>query len=212
MKRKLNKNRCFYLIMGVILIVVVVITGLKAYNEFFKGRKGQTEVNTKVTLDALTLYGYTLDDHDTELYKKYFEELKTVLNSEEIDMEEYAKLVVQLFITDFYSLDSKVTSSDFGGVEFIEPSALENFKLNAGDTMYKHIKTDLDGKRDQELPIVSEVTISDIEEVEYTLEEEEVNAYKISAKWEYKKDLGYEKTGVFYLVEEDNKLYIVETD
>ena len=34
---------------------------------------------------------------------------------------------------------------------------VENFKLNAGDTMYNHVKTNIYGDRDQELPRVSEV-------------------------------------------------------
>ena len=202
--RKLNKNKVFYLIMGILIIIVLVIIGVNAYKDFFKKKEEPTIV--KKELDSLELYGYTLDDLDTEVYKKYFDELKEVLNKEEVNEEEYASSVIKLFITDFYTLENKITSSDFGGLEFVHPDALDNFKLKAGDTLYNHVKTNLDGKRDQKLPYVTEVSIKNVEKTTFNEQE----AYLVSATWNYKEDLGYQTSASFYLIKNENKLYIVE--
>lgn len=209
MKKVLNKNKIFYLIMFILITIVLVITGLKAYNEFFK-RGENTEVIQKNEIDSLELYGYTLDDLDTEVYKKYFEELKEVLNSEDVNLKEYASSIVKLFVTDFYTLNNKISSSDFGGEEFIHPDLIANFELNAGDTMYNHVKANFDGKREQSLPEVSEVTIESVDEASYSFAGVEHEAFKVKAVWSYKEDLGYETSGLFYVVKDENKLYIVE--
>ena len=209
MKRKLNKNKLFYFIISVIVLVLLTIIGLRVYDDFFSGKKEETVV-TKNTLEALELYGYTLDDLDTDLYKEYFEELKSVLNGESVNNEEYAKAIVKLFVTDFYTLDNKVTSTDIGGTEFIHPDLVNNFKINAGDTMYHTVKTNINGDRKQELPVVSKVEVKSVESSTYTYKEKDYEAYKVSATWDYEKDLGYESEGVFTVIKDSNKLYIVE--
>ena len=171
--------------------------------------KEEKDVVTKKELDSLELYGYTLDDYDSALYKEYFEDLKNTLNSDEINYEDYAQVIVKLFISDFYTLDNKLTSSDIGGVEFIPSDMVENFKIHAGDTMYNHVKTNIYGDRVQELPIVKDVSISNIESISYTYNDKEYDGYKVSALWYYEVDLGYKSSGEFTLIKDNNKLYIV---
>lgn len=206
MKRKLNKNKLFYFVITLLIILVLAITGYKVYKDFFAPKT----YDTKKVLDNLSLYGYTLDENDTKLYKNYFKELKEILKEKEIDNNEYAGCITKLFIAGFYDLNSKLTSSDFGGLEFIHPDLIDNFKLNAGDTIYNNIETNIDGKRKQELPEVKEVNIKDIEETTYKYNEKEYKSYKVKASWEYLKDLGYENEGEFSIIEDNNKLYIVE--
>ncbi len=207
---KLNKNKVFYIIMGVLLFSVVAATGVKLFIDF-RGND-EKEVVTKKKLDSLDVYGYTLDDLDTDTYKKYFNELREVLNKDDIDYKEYASVLTKLFVTDFYTLDNKITSSDIGGEEFVHSDVVDNFKLNAGDTMYNHVKNNVYGDRTQELPEVNSVSIESTEEVKYTYNKKEYEAYKVTASWDYVKDLGYEKNGVFYLIKDNNKLNIVETN
>ena len=209
MKKVLNKDRLFYTIMIFLIIVVLIIISFGLYNSFFKKEKEEIVV-VKNKLDSLELYGYTLDDLDTELYKEYFDELRTILNKNEINYEEYAKTIVKLFVSDFYNLDNKISSSDFGGVEFIHPDLLENFKLNAGDTMYSHIKTNIKGDRNQDLPVVTNVEITGCETTKYNYNEKDYEAYKVSSKWEYNEDLGYENEKDYFIIKDGNKLFIVE--
>ena len=207
MKRVLNKNRLFYFISIILVVIVLLIIGIKFVKDFII--KDNKDIITKNNLDTLELYGYTLDDMDSKLYKEYFNELKSVLNSGVINYEEYAKDIVKLFVTDFYTLDTKLTSSDIGGIEFIPSDMVDNFKMNAGDTMYNHVKTNIYGDREQDLPIVKNVSIDSASEINYTYKEKEYSAYKVKASWEYEKDMGYDKEGEYVLIKDNNKLYIV---
>ncbi len=207
MRKVLNKNKLFYFIMISLILVVIIIIGVKFTLEFLV--KDDKNVVTKKELDSLELYGYTLDDYDSDLYKEYFNDLKSTLNSKEVNYEDYAKEIVKLFVSDFYTLDNKLTSSDIGGVEFIPNDMVENFKMHAGDTMYNHVKTNIYGDRVQELPIVKSVEVTNIENITYTYKDKEYSAYKVSARWEYQEDLGYKNNEIFTLIKDNNKLYIV---
>ncbi len=207
MRKVLNKNKLFYFIMISLILVVIIIIGVKFTLEFLV--KDDKNVVTKKELDSLELYGYTLDDYDSDLYKEYFNDLKGTLNSKEVNYEDYAKEIVKLFVSDFYTLDNKLTSSDIGGVEFIPSDMVENFKMHAGDTMYNHVKTNIYGDRVQKLPIVKSVEVTNIENITYTYKDKEYSAYKVSARWEYQEDLGYKNNEIFTLIKDNNKLYIV---
>lgn len=208
MRKVLNKNKLFYFVMISLILVVIIVIGLKFTFEFLV--KDDKNVVTKKELDSLELYGYTLDDYDSDLYKEYFNDLKGTLNSKEVNYEDYAKEIVKLFVSDFYTLDNKLTSSDIGGVEFIPSDMVENFKMHAGDTMYNHVENNIYGDRKQELPTVKSVNISEVVETSYTYKDKEYDAYKVSATWEYVSDMGYDKEGIFYLIKDNNKLYIVK--
>lgn len=207
MRKVLNKNKLFYFVMISLILVVIIIIGLKFTFEFLV--KDDKNVVTKKELDSLELYGYTLDDYDSDLYKEYFNDLKSTLNNKEVNYEDYAKEIVKLFVSDFYTLDNKLTSSDIGGVEFIPSDMVENFKMHAGDTMYNHVKTNIYGDRVQELPIVKSVEVTNIENITYTYKDKEYSAYKVSTRWEYQEDLGYKNNEIFTLIKDNNKLYIV---
>ena len=207
MRKVLNKNKLFYFVMISLILVVIIVIGVKFTLEFLV--KNEKNVVTKKELDSLELYGYTLDDYDSDLYKEYFNDLKSTLNSKEVNYEDYAKEIVKLFVSDFYTLDNKLTSSDIGGVEFIPSDMVENFKMHAGDTMYNHVKTNIYGDRVQKLPIVKSVEVTNIETITYAYKDKEYSAYKVSTRWEYQEDLGYKNNEIFTLIKDNNKLYIV---
>ena len=206
--KKLNLKKIYYFVSVVLVIVIILVIGIKVYFDFFRNDEKPTQ--TRENLDTLELYGYTLDDEDTELYKTYFNELKKVLSEEEIDEEKYASLLVQLFIVDVYNLDNKLTSTDIGGLEYIHADMVENFKINLGDTMYNTIESNLYGDRIQVLPIVSNVNIDGIEEYTYQYDNKDYSGYLVNASWEYENDLGYENQSSFILINDNNKLNIVE--
>ena len=112
-------------------------------------------------VDEIKGFNYHLEDRDTALYKKEFQNLKTNLESKEIDYEEYAKSIAKMFIIDLYTIDNKVNKYDIGSLEFVHPDAKENFELNAKDTLYKYVMDNSYNDRTQELPIVSSITIND---------------------------------------------------
>lgn len=206
--RKINRNRLFYFSVLVIAVIIIVITSVKIGMDFFS--KDDREIQTRTELDNLELYGYTLDDLDTSLYKTYFDELKDVLSEEEVDFEKYASSLTKLFITDFYTLSNKITSSDIGGVEFLYPDMIDNFVMHAGDTMYNHVKNNVYGDRVQDLPTVSAVNILEVVSESYNYNGTNYEGYKVSVTWEYVNDLGYDNNGVFYLIKNNNKLNVVQ--
>lgn len=194
----------------VVVLLLVVVGGLIWYFNF---RDGKEKVEVAKVVNEISEYGYQLKDNKSEAYKKLFQELKEVLESDSIDEEAYAKLISQMFIMDFYTLDDKVAKTDVGGADFVHSEEREDFLEQAMDTVYKYVESNLYGDRKQELPTVKEVVVDQIETIEFDyLDQTDANAYQVSVSWDYKKDLGYETEATLIIVHEGNKLSIVEMD
>lgn len=156
-------------------------------------------------------YDYSLDSNETRVYKKYFKELENLLKNDEIDEEEYAKLVTKLFIIDFYTLTNKVTNQDVGGLQFLNTNIKDNFYSKAVNTIYKYVKSNIYGTRQQNLPEVKDVEIVSIKVIKFNEKNIKDNlGYEIVSSVSYKKDLGYPEKLIIRLVHEDNKLTVVE--
>ena len=76
------------------------------------------------------------------------------------------------------------------------------------DTIYSDIIDNTYKDRVQELPEVTNVKVLEIKEDKIKLNDEEVNCYKVTMSYSYKKDLGYDKEGTIYLIKNGNKLEI----
>lgn len=204
MKRRRKKKKVI-IISVVILVIILIVGGVVIIPKLFK----KEEVVPQV-VDSIEAFGYTLDDRDTNLMKDTYKELKEILNADTIKKEEYAKTLSKLFIIDFFTINNKRNKYDVGGTEYIYPDSVENFKLNAEDTIYKTIKTNNDGKRDQNLPIVKAVNVLDLKQEEFTIGEEKYTSYIMNMTWEYEKDYGYDKKATITAIEKEEKIYIVE--
>jgi hypothetical protein len=202
-KKKLNLFLLIYTIIGIVLILFLAY---RVYDDFFK--KEQSVEEEKYI--EIKPYGYTLRDNDTAIYKTYFNELKEELSKEDTDYKTYAELLSKLFIIDLYTLKNKIASTDIGALEFIHPNQIDNFKINAGDTLYKYVENNFDGKRMQILPEIKEVTLNSVEESTYEINDVKYDSYKINASFEYVEDLGYETEKGLVIVKIDDKLYVVE--
>lgn len=194
----------------VVIVLLIVVGGLIWH---FKFRGGKEKVEVAKVVNEISEYGYQLKDNKSEAYKKLFQELKEVLESDPVDEEAYAKLISQMFIMDFYTLNDKVAKTDVGGADFVHSEEREDFIEQAMDTVYKYVESNLYGERKQELSTVNEVTVDQIEIVEFEyLDQTDANAYQVSVSWDYTKDLGYETEATLIVVHEENKLSIVEMD
>lgn len=198
----------------IVLFIVIAILSLSmlSYLYFFKGSKDVIEEpeNIPEMVDAISEYGYELEDRDTELFKATYEELKTILKQEIVNYEEYAKLLSQLYIIDLYTLSNKVNKYDVGGGDYVFSESRNNFELKARDTIYKYVEDNSNNTRKQELPEVASTQVESIEEDKYKLGEKNYLGYKINIKWEYTKEEDYDKEAVIYIIKDENKLYIVE--
>lgn len=155
-------------------------------------------------------FEYICLENDSDIYKKEFKELKINLESDAIDYRKYAESVSKLFIIDLYTLNNKKNMYDVGGTEFVYPDALENYKLNVENTLYKYMEDINNGKREQILPEVSNVETVDLQESEYVINEEKFGAYKLKLNIVYVSDLGYDKDTEVVLIKKDKYLYVVE--
>ena len=201
MKKK-YKNLLKIIIVLIIIIIIVMVS------KFLFGKE-KVKNNVKV-IDSIVDFSYTLDERDTKLMKDTYEELKKVLKEKDIDYEEYAKVLSKLFVIDLFTMENKINKYDIACLEYVYPDNLDNFKLNVEDTLYKLLEDNTYGKRNQSLPIVNKVEVTNIEESNYTINEENVDSYVVSLNWEYVTDLGYDKNATLTLVKKENKLYVVE--
>jgi hypothetical protein len=202
MKKKANKKR----ILIFILIIITVIFSLIYINN--SSKKEETIIKVE---DKMEKYNYHLRDNATAYYKNLYNELKKVLETEPVNKEEYAKLVTQMFLADFFNLDNKLTNADIGGVEFIIESFKSDFISLAKTSIYESVQSNLYNDRKQELPKVNEVKIISITKIKHKyLDKVDNEAYEVEAEIEYVKNLKYQTTAKVVLVNNGHKLEIVE--
>lgn len=194
------------------LLIICIVVLIYFIGGIFYSNKPKKKTVKKEVKQSLTIKGfnYILYEDDLDIYKSEFKLLKKNLENKEIDYEEYAKSISKMFIISLYSLDTKDNMYDVGGVEFIYPDYVENYKLNVQNTLYKYMKDNSDNKRNQILPIVSKVTVDSIEPTKFTFNDKSYDGYKTKSKIEYVEDLGYDKEAEIILVRDDKYLYIVE--
>ena len=203
-RRKLKKKVVVLIVL--IIIALFSITGLILYNTFFSKSDNSVKV-----VDEIPGYGYTLQDDQPKIYKELFKELAEVLSKDSVDEDEYAKLISQMAVIDFYNLDNKVSKNDVGGVQFIRAKNIDNFVLEASETVYKYIEHDIYGNRNQTLPEVTSSSVKDIKQEAYSYKDiNDDNAYTVTVNIEYKKDLDYPTEVIVKLLHNDKKLEIYE--
>ena len=201
----MTKWKKILLILFIILIIVGL--GVGGYFIFFK-----KPVNEEMTVPEVKImnkiegYEYTLDERDTELFKEKFEELKKLLESENFSEEEYVSLVSELFIIDLYTIDNKISKYDVGGLEYVYEPARDSFKSTVMDTIYKTVINNIGDKREQSLPIVTNITVNSTDSSTYVMpDESEVPAYTVNVSWEYETSLGYDNELMLFLLNQKNK-------
>lgn len=206
--KNLFKNKKFWLIISSIALLYF-IGGIVYIN---LDRDSGNVKNNKNVDKGISIKGfdYILYEDDIDIYKDEFKKLKKNLESSNINYTEYAESISKMFVMDLYSLEAKKNMYDVGGVQFVYPDIRDNYKLNVTNTLYKYMKDNSDGKREQDLPMVKSISIKNEDETKYKIGEEEFDGYKINLDIEYVKDLEYDKSAEIILVKNDKYLYIVE--
>jgi hypothetical protein len=170
--------------------------------------KGTSEVKILNTIEE---YGYTLNENDSAYVSEIFGKLKQELENEIVDEEKYATYVSQLFIADFYTLNSAINKNDIGGVQFVYESYQSDFESSAKDTVYRYIENNIYNDRTQDLPIVTDVSITNIEQKMYNSDAiTDAKAFYVTAKVTYKENLEYPTEVSLILVHNDKKLEIAQ--
>lgn len=208
-RRRVNK---FKLIMTFVFIILFISLGFCLKNILgLLNNKSESEVEV---LDSIKGYDYSLNENDSEYFKKVFKDLKKTLEAKKVDENEYAKLVSELFVIDFYSLDNSLSKNDVGGVQFVYKDYQDSFMKFAKDGIYKYVENNIYGDRKQVLPKVTSVEITDIKQDTITFENvtSDEKAYFIDLSITYEEDLGYQSSAKLVLIHSNNKLELAKLD
>lgn len=198
----------------ILVIFILLLVGVCAFfgNNMFSSNK--KEVKEVKVLKKIDKYGYELKDNKTKEYKRLFEELSEILNSDDVDEEEYVSKISELFIYDFYSLKDKVAKTDIGGVDFVLEKVKENFSLNAQDTYYKYVESNIYGDRVQKLPEVKDTTIEEVTKKTYAIKDGSTDdeAYYVKVRWTYTDNafIDYQDNATLVFVHNGVRLDLVE--
>ena len=197
------------IIITLVALLLIAALAIVLVISFKPENKKVTEVKVLKSIDE---YGYQLKDNKTKKYKDMFKELEDILRADTVDEEAYVKKISEMFVYDFFSLDDKAAKTDVGGVEFVHPNAVANFLLNAEDTYYKYVESNIYGERKQELPAVDKVTVESIEKSEFAWNNTMHEAYEVKLSWTYTNEKydNYQKTGTLILIKSGIKYYIVQ--
>ena len=195
---------------GLIIILVLILSILATYifsHFVFKYKK--TTSFSKV-VDKISKYDYTLDERDSKLMREKFKELKKVLKADDVNYDEYAKLLSQMYIIDLYDVNNKVNKYDVPCLEYIYKTEQDKFKKLIKTQFYSQLVDNSDNNRKQELPSVKSIEVASLDTSKIEVNGKEYDGYVITLSWEYDKDLGFDKKSEVRLVKDDNKLYVVK--
>ncbi len=211
-KKKEMSNGVRIGIFTFIIIVVISLIGFGAYKLLADSSSEDKPKVLKKNEVVISGYGIYIDDSDTDLYREEFNKLRENLEGGSINYDEYAASVAKLFVIDLYTIKNKINKYDIGGVDFVYNKALDNYKDNVTDTIYKYVEDNTNGDRTQQLPVVKSVTVNNVEKSKYKIESEnkEYDSYKFRLSWSYSVELGYDTTGEIIVINKDNKMYVVE--
>lgn len=215
-KLKISTNKKILLIvLSIILFILIILVGYKICTKYLFD-KNDTEVTKIPEKQSIELenYDYYLHGNATDYEKTLAEELKKILSSEEVNEEEYAKILTKMFISDLFTLSNKNSSSDITSSQYVYDKYKETFELKIKDTIYASIEVDLDGTRTQKLPTVTNVEITKVKNDKFTYKDKilDNNAYYVTANIEYEKDLDYPTTYKLVLVKNDDLLQVVKAN
>ena len=204
MKKKIK------IVIFLVAVILVFFTGYKMYKSFNVSTPKAKKIKK---IDDIPEYGYYIDSNTTDYYKELFSELKKILSKDVIDDDEYAKKVSQLFTADLFTLSTKITSSDIGGLQYVYNDFQDDFVAIAQSSLYMSVKSNVYGDREQELPEVTKVSILDSKNDVFKIGDQNYDdAYYITVEIEYKKDLEYQSKYNLVLIKRDNKIEVVKAN
>lgn len=210
-KKKNNKIKLIFIAFMLLIIGFIVV-------KFVFLNNNSTDEPKKKVVDEIKKFSYVVSDADTKLFKEKFKLLKSELSKKNINNKEYAKLISELFVIDFYTLDNKSNKNDIGGTQFVYTSHKTDFIEKARHGMYKQVQSNLDDDRKQSLPEVSTVEVIQVEEIVPSTvlssddfkESTNTDAYEIKLKWTYKNNDDFQKEATIVVVKDGDKLSIAK--
>lgn len=213
--KKRKKMKPIKKLLLLLLIVVIIIGGFIGYQKFFKKDNAKkVKVVDSIKNDKVD---YVVNENDSKLFKKTFEDLKKVLNAKEVDNKKYAETISKLFVIDFFTLSNKTSKNDVGGVQFVFEGYKTTFVEYARDGIYKQVLANDGGQINNSLPTVKSVTVNSVEEVSpagmfATPFAEDAVGYEVRLSWTYENDDSFQSEAVIVVAPDGEKLSLVKMD
>ncbi len=206
MKKRKIKPWPVILTLIICCFIVLLFCLVDIYRSLKSGNISQVKV-----LETIENYDYKLDENDSAYVKSLFKDLKKVLEEEQVDEQSYASLMSQIFVADFYSLKQAINKNDVGGTQFVYEPYQNDFIASAKSTIYAYVENNIYGTRNQALPLVSNVEVTDIQSTEYESDMvSDQKAYLVDLYVTYEETLDYPNHVSLTLVHNDDKLQIVK--
>lgn len=182
-----------------LLIIGLCLLGLLVFSYFFFFSK--TEENNVIDQKN----GYVLLANASEYEKELFARLE-----EDLDDEEKASLIYQLFLANFYSLDLANSKNDVRGVQFVYEPFQKDFIDLAKEHVYTMVQNNFFSKRTQQLQMVEEVIV--IEALESTFEKGDTSfeSYIVRGEVVYEKNPGFREEVELEIIINNEKFEVVK--
>ena len=213
--KKRKKMKPIKKLLLLLLIVAIIIGGFIGYQKFFKKDNAKkVKVVDSIKNDNVD---YVVNENDSKLFKKTFEDLKKVLSAKEVDNKKYAETISKLFVIDFFTLSNKTSKNDVGGVQFVFDGYKTTFVEYARDGIYKQVLANDGGQINNSLPTVKSVTVNSVEEVSpagmfATPFAEDAVGYEVRLSWTYENDDSFQSEAVIVVAPDGEKLSLVKMD
>lgn len=195
------------LLVSLLCAIVILIGGFLILRQFDFFRTASTNVSDVIDvprsdgeLDGIEQVPddliYTLPRGATTLQLDLFQELYHThdqfnrTGSEE-DLINYASVIAQNFIADFFTLSNKSARTDIGGIQFIFDDILDAFYEYALNTFYLHLNHHINTFGSESLPTVETIRVLAAEAGFYSLSlqdypwTEYIPIIIIDLEWEY---------------------------
>ena len=193
----------------ILIIIIIFLIALCICCLFFLKKRKTNEPLIIKQEDIISNYNYTIKANDSKLKKQKFQELKEILSKDDINYDDYAQKLAEIFVVDVYDLSVKINKYDVGGLEYVLDDQKDKLKSILQDTLYNHLQDNVENNRQQTLPVVVEATSEKYELSSYSYSNEKYDAYIVNVLIDYEKDLGYDKNVVIKLIKKDDRLFVV---
>ncbi len=201
-EQKKKRSKIKTLFVWLLIIALIAGAGFALWKFVINKEDEKKPVQVAVELDNLKDYGYALTDRDSKYFKSEFDVLKGIVNTEELNMEQYTSQVAKMFVIDLYTMNSKVNKYDIGGVEYFHVNKKDMYEQKVLDTLYNSLLDNTYGDRTQELPEVSNVEVVSNTEGTYKLGKTDVKAYIVKLNISYVTDMGYDDEATITICQE----------
>lgn len=191
----------------VVILLGLTIGALAVY--WFNFRKVEVKKEEKI-LDNIKKFGYTLSDRKNDYYKSEFQNLKKALDRDTVDYDLYAESLTKLFISDLFTINDKVSTGDVGGAQLVYEPYKSAFISYAKDSLYSGVLNNADGKRNQALPTVKNVSITNKTQDKFKYAGTDYDSYVLTGTIEYTENMGYQSEFKLTLIKVEDKLFVAK--